>query len=753
MDDRSLRDLKEVARKAILNTGGSMEEVHEYAKDRLSALGSKKGRELLYILLTILIPVLYFVFIVALSAYNVISLNLNVITVQNFIIFWFVVPFILVIAVLYIFFPMILKLRNVKFDINRFVYGVERLKNAEKDDDGDYNLQEKAVKKGVLRTFNRETVLNVDEAMSAMRRVTGYNVVRDEDIIDVGVFIEDIIIPRIKSSRKVEVPNKLPNICGNIERFKENSFDYDELEPYSVDQYWASCRDDMHKICEDTKVDETVKTTLKCDNSGYMEYSGFMFKPRGSDVEIRENCKNAIDDEGVKAVIHDKGKCYVIKTNTPEWEIDVDADATLWNKSIVNFPTYNVGDVVDDIISEIQLVSPIPDLSPHEQTIRDGLKDSSLTAEDEKNFDEIVTALLIESKRRSESSEDMEKGANLKTDLATFKEYIEGTTVKKFNDEIAWPVMKAFASVAARNEIFGSIGKRRVTIFNFYNIMFIIIFVFAQGGLISYGLSKILGNFEWKYVTDNLFPLVPVFMMYVVFVVSISNILARRKHIFAGNMTIQSSNASIFTERLYELATFLHGSPPATIKSKSLEPGDVIDINDDVVTAVIEDNSSKISFYYGDGNTMLKDTFKEKSPSREKLLRKMALVLEAYDKCHNIYYTGGSPFPTAIVIAYVGIIVIAVALMFVTPGFSGWGALKNIERARDLRKRGNEDALTALWESTGKANTDMKEYLKWAAVIGSVIFSIIFTVKISEDTERYKNYAQSGRNTIFGNCV
>jgi hypothetical protein len=145
----------------------------------------------------------------------------------------------------------------------------------------------------------------------------------------------------------------------------------------------------------------------------------------------------------------------------------------------------------------------------------------------------------------------------------------------------------------------------------------------------------------------------------------------------------------------------------------------------------------------------------------------MALVLEEYDKCNNVLYRGGVPFPTAMVTAYVGLIVIGIGMLFAVPEINPNGVLGNIdlakalaEKADDARIAGDKAAVTDfkqklcdLWEEAHMKTARLKDVMQHSAVFMSLIFGVMYVVQTVTDASKYAKAVGTGIAGVVGDCV
>lgn len=714
----------------------------------------------------------------------------------------------------YVFVPQYMRRTGVIADLATFAYGDLR-----DDYDGVFKseegIEDSNIKLGYLRTFDVDTTINLDDAMAAMREAIGYSVVREEDTIDFNAFVEDIIVPRMLAMRRrasydvpkyteesttTECNDRIEQLVDEVESEaakNEGEIPADSESLKELRGFWdGACKPGIFNLCNNQNTAPDLKDALNCEKriEMAMTFDDFMWKPKGVDPEpaaYAEACflKCKCDDT-CKAAVYENGKCW-LKTDEQDWEVDTKADGarvyvkmkkaidgTLKEEERTRegcelkittppsvLPVYETGDAVNAILEDIQIVSPIFDMSAepdYEKTIRDRLRDLDPEYELNKGtYTSVITALVRESALRSDERTPIQDGGNLKADLETAREYFESKTLHKFNREIAWPVIKAAVNISARNGIFYRIVGRRKAIFLFYHIMVHII----MGGLTLFALSRVFMSsaFSMESISAHPYPKIPFLILMLVFFVSLFVLLERRRLRFNNNVKVQAENAASFGDALRALSNFFSNAEYSqTVETKDM----IIVIPPELQDAVFENDMGKAQLRRGSDSTETLDkVFSNKE--RARLLQKMALVLEEYDKCNNVLYRGGVPFPTALVTAYVGLVVIGIGMLFAVPEINPNRVLGNIdlakalaEKADDARLAGNKamvadykQKLCDLWEETHSKTARLKDVMQHAAVFMSLIFGVIYIVQTVTDASKYAKAVGTGIAGIVGDCV
>eukprot|EP00873_Tetraselmis_striata_P027009 jgi/Tetstr1/447273/TSEL_034710.t1 len=711
-----------------------------------------------------------------------------------------VVPGFVTLIMVFVFYPSYLKRTNVIHDIKTFAYGYTQ-RIGEKEGESrvqtakleDLTIDRAALKLGFLRTFTIDTTINLDNAMANMREAIGYSVVREEDMIDTMALIEDIVVPRIMASGKgtrasvpeysnTDVQDACEESIGDLKA--KIAQDPDAEHNADVNGLWVgNCKPGMIEECSKIGADDDLYGSLKCAekmDSGNKRFENFMWKPRGeeaiqkkSEEECYTHCDSKVGSDGCVAAVYNGGKCYIVGSSNVQWEVDTtSANAGFYNRDSIPIPEYNAGDVVEDIISDIQVISPLMDLTDFEGDIKKRLRESDPNYEfDMRSYDSIITALIRESVIMSDERTGNRDGGNLMADLLVTEEYLTGTTISKFNREIAWPVIKAAVNVAARNQLFQDIADRRKRVFDFHHTVFMLLVFSVAVSCLVYMAVKVVRHFG--LVMKHLYPVVPVIVLVLVFVTSIVALLVRRRAKFHNNIQQQSDNATSFVRAIAELSNVFcndHFDPRGvTANTKVVIP-------ETLQNAVLNDDINGVSFKHGTSKQMVADVYK--SRDRENLIRKMGVALEEYDKCNNIMYRGGIPFPTAVVTAYLGLIAIGVGVLFSVPGIGPNKVVRDIEYAEALAIKANDamnrvsseatktilnnartaydsymQKLCALWKESYEDSDKLKTLLQYTTVLLSGIFGVIYIAKTSEDAPKFAKAAGSGIHGIVGDCV
>lgn len=810
MDDSSLIKLRDEARNMLTRKEGNTETIKHVVDKRVKGIWRRRLGDILLMSLPgsvlLLSFVIYFIYYLAClkkqSSINVRSGTLKLCKLEPRKVLYItfsistaiLIPGIVTIIMVYIFYPNFLRRTNIIEDIKTFAYGYSqeidgKSVKVEKARLKDLAVNEANLKLGFLRTFTIDTTINLDNAMANMREAIGYSVVRDEDMIDTMALIEDIIVPRILASNKgvrVTVPEfsdtKTREKCEeNIEFAKECLIDDPDNTDSSVfNDFWqGTCKPGMISECSKMSKDDDMFGLMQCQSKMDMDkrFESFMWKPdvepiiRGSE----EECFSACDaKDGCKAAVFNSGKCYIIKNNDVKWEVDTtNSGSGFYNKDGITIPDYDVGNVVDDIVADIQVISPLMDLSEFEEDIKKRLREADPDYEYYmEGYDSIITALIKESVVRADDRTGIQDGGNFKADMLVTEEYLSGTTVSKFNKDIAWPVIKAAVNVAARNKLFQAIADRRKKIFDFYHIMFMFLFVVFTAACLIYMAVKVFKNF--RDVVKNVYPIVPIIVLIIVFLSSIITLLIRRRARFRNNIQQQSDNATSFVSAITELSNVF--SNDEFKKDEIYRSSVPIDIPANLQDAVLNENINAVSFKHGTSKKMVSEVYKSKE--RENLIRKMAAVLDEYDKCNNIMYRGGIPFPTALVTAYIGLLAIGIGVLFSVPGIGPTKVVRDIEYAEALAIKANAalndipssvepgkqditrnaydsymQQLCDLWKESYEDSGKLKSMLQYTAALLSSIFGVVYIAKTSEDASNFAKATGSGIHGIVGDCV
>ena len=584
----------------------------------------------------------------------------------------------------------------------------------------------------------------------------------------------------------------------------------------AIDNFYAKTKEILKPNQETLKPNQDVNASasnllfdkLKCDAKldSSMTFDNFMWKPKlvtpihvnyaeACFEKCKEYCPDGADNK-CTAAVYENGLCYIQESSSINvWEVDTQADGArvylpsgLSNldtetaaagacasdagntvKEVV-LPVYATGDAVEEILNDIQSVSPIIDMSPYEDDIRDALIAKDPAYESNKaGYDSIIAALVSESALRSDERTPIEDGGNLKADIETVREYFATKTLNKFNREIAWPVVKAGVNVTARNQIFDRIAGRRRTIFEFYHWMFHVILV-SLTAFAAYSVFFVkdargktrLNSGVWESVFARPYPTVPFAVVVIVFLVSLFVLLERRRLRFINNITVQSENAANFGAALTELSNLFSSFEYATDR----RPEDVVDIPAGLQEAVFENDMGKAKLRSGSSPTdVLEGAYTTKD--RARLLRKMAKVLEEYDRCNNVLYRGGVPFPTALVTAYLGLIALGIGLLFSVPEVNPTRLVRNIELARALAHqiteasvkgftetvRSYRQQLCDLWDESMRSSGNLKNVMQNTSVFLSVIFGVLYVVQTATDASKFSKVVGAGILGVVGDCV
>ena len=625
----------------------------------------------------------------------------------------------------------------------------------------------------------------------------------DEDAQECGDEIEakkNRVIDLIKKNSTPE-DQDLENIL------KENT-DFDDLKKMWSDD--NKCKAGVFKLCKGLKSESAESAVLydklKCDAKldSSMTFDNFMWKPaKVTPTAVNyaeacfEKCKSDCFASGYipcTAAVYENGLCYT-KTDENGWEVDTKADGarvylpnglsnlddetaaagacaskagTVVKEGVL--PVYATGDAVEEILNDIQAVSPIIDMSPYDEDIREALRAKDPEYGSNKaGYDSIIAALISESALRSDERTPIEDGGNLKADIETVREYFATKTLNKFNREIAWPVVKAGVNVTARNQIFDRIAGRRRTIFEFYHWMFHVILV-SLTAFAAYRVFFVkdakgktrLNSGVWESVVARPYPTVPFAVVVVVFLVSLFVLLERRRLRFINNITVQSENAANFGAALTELSNFFTSFEYATDR----RPEDVVEIPVGLQEAVFENDMGKAKLRSGSSPTDVLDVAYT-TKDRARLLRKMAKALEGYDRCNNVLYRGGVPFPTALVTAYLGLIALGVGLLFSVPEVNPTRLVRNIEFARALAHqiteasvngftdsvRSYRQKLCDLWYESVRSSGNLKHVMQNTSVFLSVIFGVLYVVQTATDASKFSKAVGAGIIGVVGDCV
>ena len=708
----------------------------------------------------------------------------------------------------YIFIPQYMRRTSTLADLNTFAYGEGRDGNTGylglNNDEN--KITQENIRLGYLRTFDVETTINLDDAMANMREAIGYNVTREEDTLDPDVFINDVIVPRILATKRpasYDTPSYKSDeqaetckerIDEQIEKIEDDTKENDGKFPKDsqalreLDKMWRdSCKPGIFDLCRDDQTGSDLKTHLKCDAKlkSALTFDDFMWKPKGVEPEKAnyaeqcfDRCTGGCDNNtDCTAAVYEDGLCYI--QTGQEWEVDTKAEgARVYvptpsnldfsvnesnNKcgytapsTVASLPVYTTGDAVEEILNDIQTVAPITDMTDIEDAIREALKQKDPNGD----YDQVISALIRESALRSDDRTPLEDGGNLKADLEVAREYFETTKLNKFNQEIAWPIVKAGVNISARNRIFDRIVGRRMSIFHFYHFSFVATIGVATISLFVVLIRKVGWNIL-RYAQRRPYPTIPFMIFVVVFLVSIMVLLERRRLRFLNNIRFQAENAANFGASLTELSNFFSSYEYATDR----RPEDPIEIPEGLQVAVFENDMAKARLKKGSSLEMVDKVYDTKD--RARMLRKMAKVLEEYDKCNNVMYRGGVPFPTALVTAYMGLIALGIGLIFSVPEINPTRIVANIELARALSQKASEARLEGLgdkvaeytrelcelWTKTVGESTSLKNVMQNTSVFLSVIFGLMYIVKTAEDTHKFTRAVQSGIVGIVGDCV
>lgn len=727
----------------------------------------------------------------------------------------------------YIFVPSYLKRSNTITDLVTFAYGEDRdgydgfLHRGRAE-----TVSAATLRLGYLRTFDIETTINLDDAMANMRAAIGYSVVRPEDTVDHHAFIEDVIVPRILAMRRragYDVPqyasDAVQRECAegielNLKLLREDLAKAgdgklgDSAAARALARYWeGACKPGVFEMCTgaDAGLSDREKEALKCADKAdsAMTYDDFMWKPQGVQPfkdayaekcfgRCKDDCVGAGAAGACEAAVYENGLCYV-KTAADEWEVDTKAaGARVYVRSAIPgeageagegdggpdkctgktaaavqvLPIYRTGDAVEEILNDIQVVSPMFDMSLYPEfgeEIRDRLRALDPDYDLNKSkYDSVIAALVSESALRSDERTPIEDGGNLKADLEVAREYFDTTTLHKFNKEIAWPIMKGAVNVSARNKLFDRIVGRRKTAFLFYHVMFqIVLEVITAAVLIRIYRSRI---FSMENLAETPYPKIPFVILVIVFLVSLNVLIVKRLLRFNNNIRVQAENATRFGDALRELSNFFSAAQYS--QAKGTVTGDIVDIPEELQIAVFENDMGKARLKKGSEST---ETVAGAYPTKERarLMRKMAAVLDEYDKCHNVVNRSGVPFPTALVTAYAGLMVIGVAVLFSVPGVNPSHVVGNIDLAKalaakaDVARLGGRAAevraymqqLCDLWGEVNAGAGRLRDVMQNTSVFLSLVFGIMYVVQTSTDAGNFAKAVGSGILGVVGDCV
>lgn len=706
-----------------------------------------------------------------------------------------------VFVTVYVFYPTIISTRFLRDDIKLFdqptIEQPDRKKKVIATDPI-------SIKHGIVRIFDMDTSINLDKAMFAIREMTGYSENREDDIIDTAAIIRDIIIPRILANYLDEIPINESDVAGYECKMKVGKLvgsDKTIMERLEQGDVKSDKEEEVLKNCRKTVAEKCVSNSdsnsdiykkLKCSELqiGTGMRTGFSWLPDVVDTEDplsskdSEECKTICDASTTcKASVFHDNKCHIIKekNDTPDiaWKmLDREQnDAELYlnpAKDKTSLPIEkNIQILVEEILASIKLTTRLVDLTPFREEITNGLRESlSKYDSNQTYFKAVVSDLILESKRQSDPKATTEEGGEVKVDLAKVDAYMENTKVYKFKSDIAWPVIRAAVSVLARNKHFQTLAKRQIVVAKFNNIytytlvasvIAVILFIGSLNALLKL-------NILWTHR----YPLIPIIVLEIVLYVSILSIVIKGLHKFEHAALKQADNSYQFAVELAKLANLFSA---VQFKSDFVKDETIV-IDESLMDAVIKETSRGVQYTNMLGNDDLVLSKAVSVTGRNNLLKQIALVLERYDKCNNIMYRGGIPFPTASVTAYLGIVIIGLGALFSVPGVNPGAMLHQLDVARALLTkskeaedemrtannanvlamlRGNQqeylDKLCEIWKKTNSETRGLKSVVRNICVFVACIFGVQYVITTSTETKDYLSALSSGVLGIVGNCV
>ncbi len=686
----------------------------------------------------------------------------------------------------YLFYPKIMQKTSVIFDVKTFgkPKGEFKRKN---------EIDLVLVKNGIVRTFDMKTSVNLDNAMFAIRDMTGYSENREDDIVDTAAIIRDIIVPRILASLVDKIPITGTDLPGTECKNRVNMFlsDKDDKDPNVLNE----CKKSVSEKCMILEPKDPKYETLNCKSLqiGTGIRTGFSWIPEldTDPLSFKDSseCKTACDGiEKCNLSVFNDNKCYILKEpkdgeskvswNMLNWE---DKNSELYIKKEINndIPvklnpdTKDAKLLVEDILARIKVVTRVVDMTPFREEILDIIRESpSKYISNQGYIKSVINELILESKRQSDPDVKTEDGGEVKVDLSRVDTYMSNTKVAKFKKDIAWPIIHAAVNVSARNVLYKDIAKRQIEVSKFNNIYTYTTISVIIGIIIIYGSLNALSKFD--ILMQHKYPLVPIIVLEIVLYVSILSIVTKGLHKFSHAANKQAENSYKFAKELSKLANLLSGTKFDTEFAVDVAPK----IDNILLDAVIHDSPRKLMFSNMLQNDDLTLSKAISTTGRDTLIKQISVVLERYDKCHNIMYRGGIPFPTASVTAYLGLVIIGLGSFFSLPGVNPATMMKHLDLARALLSKANDameemktadnanvqnmlrdkhqtylDQLCEIWKETNSKTLGVKSTIRNIVVFLSCIFGVQYVVTTSTETAQFINALGSGTLGIIGNCV
>lgn len=684
----------------------------------------------------------------------------------------------------YIFHPKIKQNQYILQDVRSF--GIQDDENGKKD-----KADIQTAKKGIARTFDMKTSVNLDNAMFAIRDMTGYSENREDDIVDTASIIRDIVVPRILASMVDEIPITGTDLAGAGCKNRVNNILNGDVEKDA--KTLEECKKSVAEKCMSFQDSSNNNyKVLECNKLqiGTGTRTGFSWIPDSEKDPLSfkdsSECKTACEniDECNMSVFNDN-KCYILNGNKEEnrwnmlsWE-DKNSEIYIKKENIETLPlkinpeTSDAKIVVDDILARIKVVTRIVDMTPFRDEILEGIRNETSKYNGNKAYiNAILNELSLESKNQSDPGVKTEDGGEVKVDLARVDLYMSNTKVAKFKNDIAWPIIHAAVNVSARNVMFNKIAERQISVSKFNNIYTYTTISAIIGVIITYGFLNALSKFD--ILIQHKYPLVPIIVLEIVLYVSILSIVTKGLHKFGHAAKKQAENSNKFANELANLANLLSGTKFET----NFKEGVNVKIESSLLDAVIQDSPRNLVFSNMLQNDDLTLSKAISTTGRDNLIKQIAIVLERYDKCHNIMYRGGIPFPTATVTAYLGLVIIGLGAFFSLPGVNPATMMKQLDLARALHSKANDvmeeiasannanvqnmlrdkhqsylDKLCELWKETNSKTLGVKSTIRNLAVFLSCLFGVQYVVTTSTETAQFINALGSGTLGIIGNCV
>ena len=689
----------------------------------------------------------------------------------------------------YIFHPKIKQNQYVLQDVRSF--GIQDDENGKKD-----KADIQTAKKGIARTFDMKTSVNLDNAMFAIRDMTGYSENREDDIVDTASIIRDIIVPRILASMLDEIPITGTDLAGPGCKNRVNNILNGDVKINDKDNTLEECKKSVAEKCMSLQDFGSVKKDSKYDvlqcnklQIGTGTRTGFSWIPDSEKDPLSfkdsSECKTACDNINTcNMSVFNDNKCYILNGDKEEnrwnmlnWE-DKNSEIYIKNETStlplkIKPETSDAKILVDDILSRIKVVTRIVDMTPFRDEILEGIRNDTSKYNGNKAYiNAVLNELILESKNQSDPGVKTEEGGEVKVDLARVDLYMSNTKVAKFKKDIAWPIIHAAVNVSARNVMFNKIAERQISVSKFNNIYTYTTISAIIGVIITYGFLNALSKFD--ILIQHKYPLVPIIVLEIVLYVSILSIVTKGLHKFGHAAKKQAENSNKFANELANLANLLSGTKFET----NFKEGVNVKIESSLLDAVIQDSPRNLVFSNMLQNDDLTLSKAISTTGRDNLIKQIAIVLERYDKCHNIMYRGGIPFPTATVTAYLGLVIIGLGAFFSLPGVNPATMMKQLDLARALHSKANDvmeeiasannanvqnmlrdkhqsylDKLCELWKETNSKTLGVKSTIRNLAVFLSCLFGVQYVVTTSTETAQFINALGSGTLGIIGNCV